>query len=180
MGDFPAMKALPWLIMLLLATTGCRRSRSVTSIPVPAANTLVAGTLIKAPGHWSYRDARITRDLTVTLAGTGVNWSLSRRETMPHGGSSGGSSSSSFSLASPGDPWFIYIEDPETFWFHDGTKNLNYTSLANGGMESGYSINGGHLSKTGPGIPIDVVNQLPPELRRLVPKVEAPEKIPSF
>jgi hypothetical protein len=170
------------LVLLALAATslGCRKSLVHTSVAATKPDTLIAGTVINAPGTWTASTPRGSRKLDVTVSGTSVSWSITSEEKHPGGGSSSGSSSSGMTVSSPSDPWFIFVESPTRLWFCNGKNELNYSLSDGGGSRSGPAIFSGQRHPTAEVIPLALVPHLPPDMQKLFPPVEPPAKRPSF
>lgn len=155
--------------------TGCRKHRATVS-PPPAstrANTLVGGTVIKSAGAWEHSDGRENRTLTTNSYGRGIQW---KYRSIGRNGNN--TLSSSISLNSPADPWFIYVESPEELWFFDGGGQLSYRKWDRSD-ESGYAIYDGILKASPENVPSGLIPHLPPDLQKLFP-AEATKPRPSI
>ena len=169
------------LLTLSLATLGCRRTATVTSSStVTTPDTLIAGTVIRSAGSWSAHTATTSHKLDVTVSGNTVSWEVNSEEKLPGGGTGGGSGSSGMSLSAPSDPWFIYVESPQRYWFFDGTGALTYSLSGSGGSRGGPAMVSGKLLPTDEKIPQDLIPLLPPDLQKLFPPIEPKTERPSF
>jgi hypothetical protein len=169
------------LLTVSLATLGCRRTATVTSsTTVTTPDTLVAGTVIRSAGTWSAHTTTTSHKLEVTVSTNSVGWSVTSEEKLPGGGTGGGSSSSGMPLSSPSDPWFVYVESPQRYWFFDGKGDLNYSLSDRGGSRGGPAMVSGKLLPTDEKIPLDLIPLLPADLQKLFPPVEPKSERPSF
>ncbi len=170
------MRTLAAVLVLALATTGCRRSVVHTAASASTGpDTLIAGTVITSAGTWSAITSRGRNELDLTVSGTTISWKVK------YGPASGGSGLG-MTLSSPSDPWFVYVESPSRLWTFNGKDQLDYcfqNSPGRGG-KNGTCILSRAISPGSPPVPADLVPHLPAELRKLFPEVEAADKRPSI
>jgi hypothetical protein len=169
-------------LLIIITATSCRKTVIHTSSSSSTGpDTLIAGTVINAPGSWSASTSKGSTKLDLTVSGTSVSWTITTEEKIGQFGSSGGSSSSGMSLSSPADPWFVFVESPSRLWMFDGKDELSYKfQHPGGGGNGGQSIFDGKLLSGSPPVPRELVLQLPPELQKQFPDVEPASKRPSL
>ena len=149
-------------LLICAALAGCTKRRVITA--APPANTLVEGTVIKGPGHWTHTDGRRTHALTITHSGKDVEWFYE----YPNPGGSGGGGAS-MTAATP-FPWFFYVESPLRIWIFDGAGGLScQTNSSAGSIETEDAISDGKLQDDSGKVPPEVVPLLPAELQKLFP-----------
>jgi len=174
------MKIAPIVLTLALSAVACRKHTMTVSGGALASNTLAAGTFIDSAGTYTHEDGAVTHEVVVSPGPAAVSCDLRRREQRGMATSSS-SSGRSIRLIHPSDPWFIFVESPDRLWFFNGKNQLEYeVQSPGGGGSSGPAIASGQLRPNTPPIPPDLILRLPPELRKLLPAVEAPGVQPSF
>ena len=173
------------LLHLLLAVgllAGCKRSTVTFHAPpkLPKLpNTMSPGDFIISPGKYHFEEKNTAHDLEITQSGPDLEWSVSRSEILPHGGSSGGSGRGSMQVPE-GSAWFVYLEDPGRYWIGNGKDRLDYHLYRGSGSTSGPSIQDGKLLPATPPVPQEVIQHLSAGLQKLFPPVEAPQNRPSI
>ncbi|QJE98586.1 hypothetical protein [Luteolibacter luteus] len=179
------MNSLRNLVILCLlpaaGLSGCRKSTVIVTPRTPAvANSLIPGTTVNKTGVYDYSDAKVTSRLELTGAGSSIHWSFDISRPLSGGGSSGGSSSGGVSLASPGDPWFVYVESPQRLWFFNGSKELHYSLNDESGGRSGPAIFEGKPHHSDDKVPDELIRKLPGELQKLFPPIPPAGPRPSI
>jgi hypothetical protein len=174
------MRALALLLLAVALLPACSR-RTVTITPPPAvANTMSAGMFIDSPGSYHFGDRSGSHDLDVTLSGQDIAWNISTSRTLPHGGSSGSSGGGGMRIQAAGDPWFIFVESPGSYWMCDGSQRLDYHLNDEHGSNGGPAVHAGKLMPSSPKVPVDLIPRLPAEMQKLFPPVEPPRERPSI
>jgi hypothetical protein len=169
---------LPLVASALLPACG---KRTVTVTPHPAApNTMSAGMFIDKPGAYHFGDHADTHDLDVTLSGQDLGWSASSSQSHPGGGSSGSTSGGGIRIQAAGDPWFIFVEAPGSYWICNGRDRLDYDLRDGHGSNGGPAVHDGKLIPSTPKVPVALIPRLPAEMQKLLPAVEPPRKRPSI
>lgn len=175
------MRTALLLLTLSLSAIGCRRTTTTfSSTTATAPDTLITGMVIRSAGSWSAHTAKTSQKLDVTVSGNSVSWSVETEEKLPGGGTGGGSGSSGMNLSSPSDPWLIFVESPQRFWFFNGKDELTYSLSGSGGSRGGPAMISGKLLPTDEKIPMDIVPLLPADLQKLFPPIEPKTERPSF
>lgn len=169
----------------LLASTACSRRMVVhTSYPkplvAPGPNTLLPGTFLDTPGHWSFYESDWGVELTVTASDTSLGWELLSQEAAPGGGRSNGVGTGGFNLPAAGAAWFVYVESPRKLWFFNSRDELYYQFRDDSGSRGAPAISGGQLQEPHPPVPAELVARLPEDLRKLLPAAPPPVGKPSF
>jgi hypothetical protein len=165
--------------LALLATTACRKTSTTGSSTVATPDTLIPGTFITTGGKFTHSDGMTTHSLEVTQSGTSLSLGFSSQRRLPSGDNTRSSSGTGMSsISSPTDPWFVYVESPERFWFFDGKSGLH--NFYPDGGSSGPAISSGKIQRGSATVPADVILRLPDDLRKLLPPVEPPVKRPSL
>jgi hypothetical protein len=187
------MRALALLVLAAALLPACSKRTVTITPPAAVANTMSAGMFIDTPGSYHFGDRSESHDLDVTLSGQDIGWSISTSRTLPHGGRStstsrthphGGSSGSSggggMRMQAAGDPWFIFVESPGSYWMCDGSQRLDYHLNDEHGSNGGSAVHGGKLMPSAPKVPVELIPRLPAEMQKLFPPVEPPRKRPSI
>ncbi len=174
------MRAILLLLVASALLPACTR-RTVTSAPrTTAPNTMSAGMFIGKPGTYHFGDRSGSHDLDVTLSGQDIGWSISTSRTLPHGGSSGSSGGGGMRMQAAGDPWFIFVESPGSYWMCNGSQRLDYHLNDEHGSNGGSAVHDGKLTPSAPKVPVELIPRLPAEMQKLFPPVEPPRKRPSI
>jgi hypothetical protein len=172
------------LLALSLATFGCRRTVTVTSsTTVTTPDTLVAGTVIRSAGTWSAHTSKGSKRLDIKIDADTVSWVVSNEDKRPTGGIGGsaiGEASSSMSLSSARDPWFVFVESPRRLWFFNGSDRLSFRLAGSGGIRGGMAVLLGKLVPTAEKIPEEIIPLLPADLQKLFPPIEPKTERPSL
>ncbi|WP_367874344.1 hypothetical protein [Luteolibacter sp. Populi] len=173
------MRLLLFLLFIALPLTACRRPTVIKPPPAPA-NTLVDGTFISSGGSWFYAEKNTTATLKVDVRGPRVDWNYNyaKRNSSRSSGSSG--TGSQMNLRSSSDPWFIYVETPDSLWLFDGVDNLTHAISTRGALTWNQAISLGQLEPDRGRIPPAIIPRLPAELQKLVPPGDAQRKRPSL
>ena len=175
------MRALAVLLLATAFLPACSKRTVIMPPPPPvAANTMSAGMFINAPGNYHHSERATTHDLDISQSGLNISWSLSRSESLPHGGSSGKGGSSGMQVKAPGDPWFIFVESPGSYWICNGSDRLDYHLSDEHGTTGGSGVHDGKVQPSSPKPPDELIPRLPPEMQKLFPPVEPPRKRPSI
>ena len=148
--------------------------------PTPVPNTLSSGMFIKTPGSFHFGDRSSTHHIDVTQTGQDIGWTISRSISLPHGGTSGGSGGGGMQTKAPDDPWFIFVQSPGSYWLCNGSDRLDYHLSDEHGSNAGPAVDSGKLLPSCPKVPLELIPHLPPELQKLFPPVEMPQKRPSI
>lgn len=157
-------------LMICAVLTGCRKHRVIVPPPPPpsstSGNTLVAGTVIKGGGSWTYVSGSVRHVMSTTTRSSppGVEWHYM---IMDRGGGSG--DSSTLLLTAPSDPWFIYVEEPGHLWFFNGAGHLVERQWNGGSEEPTDMITNGALTGDRSLVPPELVPLLPDNLQKLFP-----------
>ena len=174
------MRAILLPLVALALLPACSR-RTVVSAPRAAApNTMSAGMFIDKPGVYHFGDHADTHDLDVNLSGQDLGWSASSSRSLPGGGSSRSTSGGGMRIPAAGDPWFIFVEAPGSYWICNGRDRLDYDLRDGHGSNGGTAVHDGKLIPSAPKVPVDLIPRLPAEMQKLLPAVEPPQKRPSI
>jgi hypothetical protein len=181
------MRTISILLALVVGTVGCRKSAvhsstssssSTSSTTSSGRGALVPGTFITTSGKFTLTEGKTVHTLDVAQSGTSLSLDYSSSEELPSGGSVGDAVGGSTSVSSPTDPWFVYVETPQRFWYFEGKSELSILRLFDD--SSGRVIPAG--KKTHPDaakVPPAVVLRLPDDMKKLLPPVVPPVKRPS-
>jgi hypothetical protein len=173
------MRFVPLLLLALGLLAGCSRSKVTLHPPPKLPNTMSPGDFITSPGKFHFEEKDSVHDIEITRTGPDISWSITRSQTLPHGGSSGGSGGGGLRVPE-GSAWFVYLDEPGRYWISNGKDRLDYHLYEGSGSNGGPSIHDGKLLPNSPPVPKEVILRLPAELQKLFPPVEMPQKRPSI
>jgi hypothetical protein len=168
------LRLLLCLSLALLAGTACRKTPTTVTKP----DTLIPGTFITTSGSFTRTEGRTIHTLDVIQSGTSLTLQYRSSEKLSSGGTSGSMMQGSTSVSSPTDPWFVYVESPERFWYFEGKSELSILHPLDDG--DGRMISSGKIHPDCANVPPEVVLRLPAELQKFLPTVEPPVKRPSL
>jgi hypothetical protein len=173
------LRVLPCLSLALLSATACRKTSTTGSSTVTTPGALIPGTFITTGGTFTLTEGKTVHTLDVTQSGTSLSLDYSSSEELPSGGSTGDMMGGSTSLSSPADPWFVFVETPQRFWYFEGKSELSILHMFDD--SDGRVISAGKATHPESAkVPPAVVLRLPEDLRKLLPPAGPPVKRPGL